>query len=410
MKKEKAFLFVGGVYPEERIEEILSKCKSNPQMAANSFQWGLIHGFDEALSSPVTIMNEMFIGSYPKNYKDPLIFTSRFSHADNSNDINLGFINICYLKQFMKPFGETRFLKKWLRINENCNVFIYALSIRTIRIAKSIKKISKKAKIMVSVNDLPQHVMYSKRGNPLASIWRNYQTKTIYNGLKYIDGFMIVAEHQRDVLNLQKEKCVLVEAITDKLYYTFYPYICESSPIIKNIVYTGTLALQYNIMNLVNAFTQIDDENIRLIICGDGEAKDEILRFSTLDKRIVYMGVLPKDKIYEILRSAWVLVNPRQSGQSFTDYSFPIKTIDYLAAGRPVICQRLEAIPKEYDDHLIYFERDDNDKGLVEKLKFVLQMSVQEIDAIGKANVQFVNDNKTPHIQTNRILDLFDKI
>ena len=410
MNNEKALLFVGGIYTEDKINEILSKSKRNPQMAANNFQWGLIHGFDEVLHGPVTILNELFIGSYPRNYKDPIIFPRRFSHVKNAEDIELGFINICYFKQILRPFGERRFIKKWLEEHNGANVFIYALTNRTIRIAKYIKKISSDTKIMVSVNDLPQHIMKAKDGNPVVDLWKKIQTRTVYSGLKYIDGFMLVAERQSDILGINKDRSVIVEAITDKMKYEYIPLKPDQFGDVKNIVYTGTLAIKYNILNLVNAFMQIHDKDIRLIICGDGEAKEEIQNKAKIDNRIIFKGVIPKEEVYKELHSAWVLVNPRNKGQVFTDYSFPIKTIDYLSAGRPVICQRLEAIPEEYDEHLIYFEASENDKSLVDTITHVLGLSIDEIEVIGRHNIDFVNENKTPQVQTKKILDLFERL
>ena len=43
-------------------------------------------------------------------------------------------------------------------------------------------------------------------------------------------------------------------------------------------------------------------------------------------------------------QSLWP-VNPRQNNEEFTKYSFPSKTMEYLASGVPVVAYKLDGIP-----------------------------------------------------------------
>ena len=42
-------------------------------------------------------------------------------------------------------------------------------------------------------------------------------------------------------------------------------------------------------------------------------------------------------------------MNPRSADAEYTKYSFPSKTIEYLATGVPVVMNRLPGIPEEYE-------------------------------------------------------------
>jgi len=61
-------LFLTGIFPKEKETEILENSKGNVQNAANVLQWNLINGLDECLGK-VSLLNAVFIGSYPKRYK-----------------------------------------------------------------------------------------------------------------------------------------------------------------------------------------------------------------------------------------------------------------------------------------------------------------------------------------------------
>lgn len=397
-------LFISGIFPKEKEKEIISKSKNNIQLAANNFQWNLIEGMDANCEKPIRVMNEMFLGSYPRNYKDMIIPSFQFAHCVSAQDVNLGFLNVAYIKQFLHPFGEKRILKKWINNGEkNKVIFIYSLDQRFFRITKYVKKINASIPVLVAVLDLPEHIMKERDRNLLTKLWKKHMCRVVEQGMKKIDGLMVVAKGQIERLGVPAERCVVVEAITNIASQDYEPLKASDK---KRIVYAGTLARQYNILDLVNAFLKIDRPDVELIICGDGNTKQEIVEIAEKDTRIKYLGVLSKQQVREVMKSAWALVNPREKGQGFTRYSFPSKTADYMAAGRPVICQKLEAIPDEYDQYLLYFDSNGRGRDLVEVLNELLAWDIDRINAIGKASFKFISENKNAKVQTKRILDL----
>lgn len=403
--KDTRLLFVGGVFPKEMEETIIQNSKANIQLAANNFQWKLIKAFDEYLDKPVTVFNEMFIGSFPKNYKKITIPSFTFTHIKGAADFNLGFLNLAYLKQVIPPFSEKRRLKEWIRSTSGDKaIFIYSLEPRFIRITKYIKKIDPNIPVIVSVMDLPEHIMKSREKSCFVKIWKKHLVRQVYSGLTYVDGCMLVANGQLDKLPKKKSDCVTIEAIVSTENESFIPLLEDGK---KRIVYAGTLSRQYNILDLVDAFKKITDQNVELLICGTGETKERILSEAEKDTRIKYLGVLTKIEVENLMKKAWILVNPRDNGQDFTAYSFPSKTMDYLLAGRPIVCQKLEAIPPEYDKHLIYFDK--NDRRLETILDEVLSYDIERINSIGKSNYNFITTEKSGDRQIQKIIALYDK-
>ena len=57
------------------------------------------------------------------------------------------------------------------------------------------------------------------------------------------------------------------------------------------------------------------------------------------------MGCVTNDEIVRLQCEATLLVNPRPSDKEFCKYSFPSKTIEYMASGTPVLMTKLPGVP-----------------------------------------------------------------
>ena len=105
-------LFLGGLYPKEKYDEIFSKSKTGIQNAANQHQWNIVEGLDKNLGYPINLLNVMFIGSYPKKYSDMYINSYKFSHTKGANDYNVGYLNLSFIKQFHIGYSTKKSIKK----------------------------------------------------------------------------------------------------------------------------------------------------------------------------------------------------------------------------------------------------------------------------------------------------------
>ena len=107
-------------------------------------------------------------------------------------------------------------------------------------------------------------------------------------------------------------------------------------------------------------------------------------------------------------RQATILVNPRRNTEEFTKYSFPSKTMEYLAAGVPVVAYKLDGIPDEYDDYLNYVP-DNTPKSLAYLISEICKKSPEEREEMGRRARAFVHDEKNAVKQAQRILDLLSQ-
>ena len=177
----------------------------------------------------------------------------------------------------------------------------------------------------------------------------------------------------------------------------------------KIILYTGTLHKKFGIMNLVEAFQQIKDSDYELVICGVGDSEDAIKAAAQKDKRIRFLGKLPREQVLEWQGKATVLVNPRQNNEEFTKYSFPSKTMEYLSSGVPLVAYKLDGIPDEYDPYIFYVN-ENSISCLANTVRRVCEMTEAERETVGKAGREFVLNQKNGTEQVKKIINLLQKI
>lgn len=404
-------LFIGGIFDEK---EIRKKSKGGIQSAANTLQWNIIKGLDECINKPVTILNAVFVGSYPKKYKDMIIQSSKWKHIAGANDINVGFINIDGIKHFSRARRMASSIEEWAReekAHEPKFIVAYSMHMPFLYAIKRAKEINPNIKVCLIVPDLPQYMKLSKDKSQIYSILKSIDYKLIRSMLNYIDTYVLLTKHMSDYLGIAKDKYIVIEGIVNRNDITIkvdesrVEHLSEE----KTILYTGTLNWKYGIGTLLEAFEHIENKNYRLQICGSGEAEEEIKKLSQLDKRIKFFGSVNRDEVLKLQGEATVLINPRNSEGEFTKYSFPSKNMEYLLSGRPTIAYHLPGIPEEYKEFM-YFVEENSSESMAEKILEICKKDPSELKDFGKKAQRFVIEEKNNIKQAKRIIEMLMRI
>lgn len=212
---------------------------------------------------------------------------------------------------------------------------------------------------------------------------------------------MVLTAPMAERLGLGAGQYTVVEGIYDPQDEAGPPVWSEApGPV---FIYTGTLAARYGILDLLSAFARLDLPAAQLWICGDGDARTAVEDLARRDPRVTYHGRVPRATALALQARAHVMVNPRRPEGEFTRYSFPSKTMEYLASGRPVVMHWLPGMPEEYRNYLITPETGDAD-GLAATLRQVAALPQTELHRIGAAGRDFVLSRKTPRVQVGRLL------
>ena len=398
LKSDSKFVFLGGMFYDGQEAEIDANSNSLPQTASNKLQWNLIRGLEQNLKSPLTLISAMFLGDFPLGYKKAVIKNQEFNHTDiaDHKDYSLGFLNIPIVKHIFRKNAIKRCVVKNVDLQSTEVAFGYSMSTPIVDNLLYIKELNPAVKTCLIVPDLPEFMNVGGKKRLLFGILKRIDTKKLYKKIKGIDYFVVISKYMPEKLGVNKNRCVVVEGIADINGANTAKTVTD----VKNIVYTGAISPKYGIDTLVGSFSALKDENIKLTLAGSGK-REYIQNAQKTDKRIDYLGTVSNDTARELQRGAYLLVNPRNSGDEYTKYSFPSKILEYMLSGTPVVTMPLKGIPEEYYEHLIIVEN-----SLEETLKSALNEDVEKLFIKGRNAMEFVRDNKNAFVQTKKIIEV----
>lgn len=398
-------LFLGRLFPREKEQEIKGKMKTGLQDAANVLQWNIIDGFEENDIGTIKIINYLPVDAYPKGYTDKFIegFSFNHSHKYDAGDINVRCCNIFGIKRFINIFYFKKHIKKWAKEKSDKQkiLFSYTANSMFLSLAKLAKNINPEVKVACLIADIPEYSTVSVLTGA-KKLYHDYEVKKTASLYGVVDKFILLTEHMAERLGL-KAPFMVMEGIAT----TMDVEAGEDTDYGKYILYTGLLNEKFGLCNLADAFSMIEDENVRLILCGSGDAEEYIAKKQKEDNRIITLGRVDRAKALRLQKGATILVNPRQNNEDFTKYSFPSKNLEYLSSGVPTVAYKLDGIPDDYDDYIIY-PADDSPEALCDELIRLLSMTDGERNAVGEKARSFVCGNKNKTAQTKRIIEFLN--
>lgn len=396
-------LYLGSFFPESRYAEIISNSLDVIQNAGDTYQKAILSGLSHHINSYKIITSPM-LGSYPKRYKKLFFKESSFEFMGLKDSVCSAFVNISLYKIYSRYYYAKKKILDWANSTPGDKyIIVFSLDLSLLRASCEIKKKFSNIKICLIVTDL-YRFMVVPNSIMSKSVMQYLENKS----LKYIeevDCFVLLSKYMEKDLNVLNRPFIIIEGIYDNVNPT---NICKiEKEHFKTVLYTGTLAKQYGIIHLLDAFSKIECDNYRLWICGEGDAKDEIIKRTKNDNRIKYFGQLKREEAVFLQKKATVLINPRLSNSEFTLYSFPSKTMEYLASGTPTIMHPLGCLPKEYLDH-IFIATDESDIGLTKIIIDVCEKTQEELNAFGESATNFILKEKNSMVQVGKMMKLLN--
>ncbi len=389
---------VSTLIPKEYETEFRANSRNTMQDAANALQWNIYSGLCANLGCEIPLFNILPCGNYPQYYKHP--FISSFSFGSTGK--NLGFCNVKVIRNYFKTVALKRALNKWCRSSsEPKTLFVYTISQPFMSAVSEIKRRYKNVHICAIIADLPDMANLSSKKSLMLNLFSKHKAKESYSLISCVDSFVLLTKHMADYMHITQPFCVMEGIATSTKEFSSPDYDNDN----KTIFYAGTLHRKFGVLNLLEAFMQIEAEDYNLVLCGAGDSEDEIREAAKKDSRIKFYGQVSRKEVLELQTKATVLVNPRQNNEEFTRYSFPSKNLEYLSSGIPFIAYKLDGIPDEYDDYILYVN--DNDvASLSRKIIDVCEQTSEERELIGIKAKQFVNQMKNEVLQTSKIISL----
>lgn len=393
-------IFLSSLFHPLLVENIENNTIGNIQYAANTLQWNILEGFKNVVKQPINVITAPMIGSYPTFYKKPYIYEKTFQPDQQGvTGKSIAYLNLPLIKNYHIYFNLK---KSILSIDSltNTHIIVYGIHTPYIKAAVSIKKIIPSVKLTIIVPDLPEYMSNSNN-----IIWKLRELIEPHwsEDVKLFDYYILLADAMSNYLGISDHQWIRIEGMVNPAEHNTKLLRTTSSEK-KIVMYAGTLAERYGILNLVNAFSLIKDNDYELWICGAGNTEEKIKEIAQSDSRIHFFGILPRDQVLKLQQKSTLLVNPRSPEGEYTKYSFPSKTMEYLLSGIPCLMYKLPGIPDEYDEHLFYFEgstANDIKTRIIEICS--LPQDILTRKATNAKN--FVLHEKNIYKQTKKILD-----
>lgn len=222
--------------------------------------------------------------------------------------------------------------------------------------------------------------------------------------IRHCTHYVLLTEAMNGHLNKRGKPYVILEGHADITMADRIPSM-EKKAAPRVCFYAGGVSRQYGLANLVEGFRKANLSNAQLHIYGPGDYVKELQQIAAEDPRVSYGGMLLNTEIVEKEQEATLLVNPRPTDEEYVKYSFPSKTMEYMASGTPVLTTVLPGMPKEYHPYVYLLEEETAD-GIAKMLTEVLSNSDEALFQKGKEARSFVLEQKNNVIQARKILEM----
>lgn len=398
------YIFCSSVYKMADYPHLAERSKVPLSLADHNLNRNVILGLDEATGTPVTLINNVPIPNYP-NYPKIFFRKQHWRHMQGARDCNCGFINLPVLKHLSRAITTYRGIKKEVKAagEEPVLLLTYDLHLGACLAIGWAKRLFPNLKTCVFMPDVPNVVLQASTGGQVTRSAR-LRAAIKMKFIKQFDSYVFITEHLKDVVDISQKPFAVVEGI----YNNHQPPLAEPTTDKKVIFYSGQLNPAYGMENLLEAFVRLYEEHPdhELWLCGSGRLAEKIQEMAKSCPGIRYYGYVDGQRVRQLQAEATVLVNPRQNTDAFTKFSFPSKTMEYLASGRPVIGYKLDGIPAEYDPYIQYVE-DNSLQALQDKLLEICALPEEERRRIGQQSRDFILTNKNPKAMCRRIVAMW---
>lgn len=401
-------VFCGNMYDD--VESEVKKMSVPNAISGHKFQTNLLTGLMENIED-VYVVNTSSIRFYP-HYPEKIIKEKDFVFNGRSVGKSIGFINLFGINYISKYFGVKKAITECIDKNEKYILLCFNAFLPILLSMNKCKRKYKNVYTCSVVGDI--HGKYGLSGFNSNNFIRDlivYFIRMLEDILsRKFDCFAFLTKDMAYALKVENKPFVVMEGIYTVSHENEVDSYSAEEQDLKIIFYAGSLREEYGILHLINAFEMIDDTKYRLYLAGSGDAEKYVKEYTEKDNRIKFLDFITPQEVDKWQKKAAVLVNPRISGNNeFVKYSFPSKTMECLASGKPYIAHKLPCDPPEYANYIQYAD-DESDEALARKIKEICSMPETERNMIGAKAKKFIEKEKNPAVMTKRIIKMLEDI
>ncbi|TYP52411.1 glycosyltransferase family 4 protein [Thermosediminibacter litoriperuensis] len=402
-------LFIGCICEEKFFYNLVWNSKTiKPSIAGQRFERMIVEGISS--ESEIELLSYIPVSTYP-HYPHIICFRKAELIYKGIPVRYIPFLNLPCLKQITILLYTFWFVLRWLIANHRIKEKIIFLNVIYPPTALPSLLLGRLLGCRV-VTLVPDISSFRFDYSPTTGIFKKYLMlffKRISEWLdRRFDGYVLLTDYMKNIVNPRNKPYVVVEGMVEDHLRGLKNDISQKH-VPPAIMYAGSLRARYGISKLIKAFSQMPIRECELWIFGSGDYVDTIRRVAEEDKRIKYFGTVTHAEVIEYETRATLLVNPRPSDEEFTKYSFPSKTLEYMASGTPLLTTPLPGIPSEYKEYIYTFE-DESVEGMSKRMTDILSIPLEELHKFGQRARWFVMENKNHLVQSKKILYFLEQL
>ena len=277
----------------------------------------------------------------------------------------------CYPKVTKSRVGKLLFLNHRINNvfaidNKDTVIFVDALNLSLL---KAAKRVARKYKNMIIgiCTDNPNNISYTSKS----------YTNKLMKLSQSLDGYVVLTDAINQIYNVKNKPFIKIDGVSEELSV-------QNKPLIKGdyIYFGGSLMRQYGVYSLIDAYKELNLQNIKLVLCGH-HLQNDLFDAIKDNENIKYLGPVSYEDNLCLEKRSLFSINPRPINPQIDDYSIPSKTIECLAVGSLNITVSNKLLEENYKDCIIWAKSSDKE-DLKAAINKALSLSKEERDRIIK--------------------------
>lgn len=156
----------------------------------------------------------------------------------------------------------------------------------------------------------------------------------------------------------------------------------------RYIFYNGNLETKFGIYDLINAFNELHDPDLKLVITGYHEDKKKLEKAIQDNDKIINLGMVDIDLVLSLENGSIANISPRPYSEDFDRYLIPNHVVDYLGSKSLTVSVKNSKLQPSFAEGAIWVDSSEKE-DLVDGIQKALNMGPNErAQTIKKANME----------------------
>ncbi len=201
-----------------------------------------------------------------------------------------------------------------------------------------------------------------------------------------LSGYIAMTAGLNDLYNEQSRASMIMEGILDDKYNKI-----DVSKYGKYIFFNGSLEEKYGVFDLIKAYKELHNPDVKLIISGYHNLEEKkFYKAIENNPTIIFLGMLNSDEVASFENNALVNINPRPYTEDYDRYLIPVNMIDYLGSNAITVSVKNKKLQQYFENDCIWVSSSD-EVDLVNGLNKALKMKKDEREQMIKSANTDVN-------------------